>query len=122
MSRQQHNTHERLITSVKELTTARQTFYTTPTKLSPRVSHVLVSNKTGGNVTFTLELYEAATSTYFSIATEEVLAANSRVLLSGDINPLISLKSQDLITCKASANSSIDCIVVVVEQESRGVS
>ena len=121
-----HETHERLITTAKELTTSRQTFYTCPAKLSPRLSHVMLSNKTGATTpataSFTLEYYEAATTTYFSLATTEDITVDSRVLLTNGEVPFLSMKEGDLITCKASANSSIDCITVVVEQEARRVS
>lgn len=121
----QHQTHERLITKALELTTNRQTFYTCPAKLSPRLSHVLLSNKTGATspatASFTLEYYEAATTTYFSLATTEDITVDSRVIISSELFPLLSMKAGDLITCKASANSSIDCLVVVVEQEARKV-
>ena len=121
----QHQTHERLITKPLELTTSRQTFYTCPAKLSPRLSHVLLSNKTGATTpataSFTLEYYQASTTTYFSLATTEDILVDSRVLLDSNNMPLLSMKEGDLITCKASANSSIDCIVVVIEQEARKV-
>lgn len=112
-------TQPRLITKPLVLTTSRQEFYEAKGKLKPRLVNAMLSNVTGGAVTFTLEFYNADDTTYYSIATGESIAANSRVLIEGTDLPLFAMAEGDKIYCTASANTSIHCLVTVMENEAR---
>ena len=95
-----------------ELTTANQDIYTVPERLSSEVNSVYVNNASSSLVTFSLDWYDAASTTFYTLAELVELPANS--LLQITDYPLYLIGS-DKIRGLASANSAVNITVSLEE-------
>lgn len=66
----------------KELTTTNSDIYTVPPRYTAMVSSIIVSNASSSSVTFSLDWYDAATTTYYTIAEAVVLKPNSMLQIT----------------------------------------
>ena len=60
-----------------ELTTANQDIYTVPSRFTTDITSIFISNKSSSAITFTLDWYDSATTTFHTLAGLTSLAANS---------------------------------------------
>ena len=121
MSLTSHTDHK-LINKASELTTSRQDFYTAKAKLPARFVNIWICNKSGsGGATYnyTLEYYNAATTTYINLAKNEEVAKQAHALIQGNELPLMALSAGDKICVTGSANSVLDCVVSITEISAR---
>ncbi len=95
-----------------ELTTANQDIYTVPTRFTTDINSIYVNNASGSSVTFSLDWYEASTTTYHTLAETVELPANS--LLQITDYPLY-LIGGDKLRGLASANSSVNISISLEE-------
>ena len=95
-----------------ELTTANQDIYTVPANFSGDISSIYVNNASGSVVTFSLDWYESATTTYNTLAEAVELPANS--LLQITEYPLF-LSRGDKVRGLASANSAVNISISIEE-------
>jgi hypothetical protein len=95
-----------------ELTTSNQDIYTVPSRFTTDITSISISNESGSSVTFTLDWYDLATTTYYTLAGVTSLAANS--ILQIKEYPLY-LVGGDKIRGLASANSAINITVSLEE-------
>lgn len=94
-----------------ELTTSNGTLYSVPANHETEVQSIVVSNISASSKTFTLEWYNAVTTTYFALAKDVEIHGNSIIQITA---PLWLLKGE-LLRCSASANSSVVITVYVKE-------
>lgn len=85
------------------LTTSNQDVYTVPTSFKATVESVLISNTSAAPVTFSLDWYQALSSTYYAIATNVRMEPNSVLQLTN----AFYLAPRDKIRGLASAGSAI---------------
>ena len=95
-----------------ELTTANQDIYTVPERLSSEVNSIYINNASSSLVTFSLDWYDAASTTFYTLAELVELPANS--LLQITDYPLY-LVGSDKIRGLASANSAVNITVSLEE-------
>lgn len=95
-----------------ELTTANQDIYTVPTRFTTDVNSIYINNASGSTVTFSLDWYEASTTTFYTLAETVELPANS--LLQITDYPLY-LSGGDKLRGLASANSSANISISLEE-------
>jgi hypothetical protein len=94
-----------------ELTTSNGTIYSVPANHETEVQSIVISNISASSKTFTLEWYNAATTSYFALAKDVQIHGNSMLQVTV---PLWLLKSE-LLRGSASANSSVVVTVYVKE-------
>ena len=95
-----------------ELTTANQDIYTVPARFTTEVNSIYINNASSSLVTFSLDWYDAASTTFYTLAELVVLPANS--LLQITDYPLY-LVGSDKIRGLASANSAVNITVSLEE-------
>jgi hypothetical protein len=95
-----------------ELTTLNQDIYTVPSRFSADVNSIYINNASGSTVTFSLDWYEAATTTYHTLAETVELPPNS--LLQITDYPLYLIRD-DKIRGLASANSAVNISISLEE-------
>ena len=95
-----------------ELTTGNQDIYTVPTRFTTDINSIYVNNASGSSVTFSLDWYEASTTTYHTLAETVELPANS--LLQITDYPLF-LNPGDKVRGLASANSAVNISISLEE-------
>lgn len=94
-----------------ELTTADSTIYSVPINYEAEVQSIIVSNVAGSKREFTLEWYNAVSTTYFALAKDVDIEANSIIQMTG---PLWLVKGESL-RGSASVDSSVVITVYVKE-------
>ena len=95
-----------------ELTTANQDIYTVPARFTTEVNSIYINNASSSLVTFSLDWYDAASTTFYTLAELVELLANS--LLQITDYPLYLIGS-DKIRGLASANSAVNITVSLEE-------
>ncbi len=95
-----------------ELTTGNSDIYTVPSNYEAEVYSIFISNASSSNVTFSLDWYDAASTTFYTLAELVELPANS--LLQITDYPLYLIGS-DKIRGLASANSAVNITVSLEE-------
>jgi hypothetical protein len=95
-----------------ELTTSNQDIYTVPTRFTTDINSIYVNNASSSSVTFSLDWYEASTTTFHTLAETVELPANS--LLQITDYPLY-LIGGDKLRGLASANSSVNISISLEE-------
>ena len=95
-----------------ELTTANQDIYTVPSRFTTDITSILISNKSGSAITFTLDWYDSATTTFHTLAGSTSLAANSTLQIREN---QLYLVGGDKIRGLASANSAVNITVSLEE-------
>ena len=95
-----------------ELTTANQDVYTVPARFTSEINSIYINNASSSAVTFSLDWYDSASTTYYTLAEAVELSANS--LLQITDYPLY-LKPADSIRALASANSAVNMTIAVEE-------
>jgi hypothetical protein len=95
-----------------ELTTSNQDIYTVPARFTADVNSIYINNASSSAVTFSLDWYEAATTTFHTLAETVELPANS--LLQITDYPLFLVKD-DKIRGLASANSAVHVSISIEE-------
>ena len=77
-----------------ELTTSNQDIYTVPSNYEAEVDSIFVSNASLSNVTFSLDWYDAQSTTYYTMAETVELLGNSMLQINDD--PLWLFKGDKL--------------------------
>jgi hypothetical protein len=95
-----------------ELTTANQDIYTVPARFTTEVNSIYINNASSSLVTFSLDWYDAASTTFYTLAELVELPANS--LLQITDYPLYLIGS-DKIRGLASANNAVNITVSLEE-------
>ena len=99
-------------TVARELTTGNGDIYTVPPLYEAEVYSIFISNASSSNVTFSLDWYQASTTTYHTLAETVELPANS--LLQITDYPLF-LNPGDKVRGLASANSAVNISISLEE-------
>jgi hypothetical protein len=94
-----------------ELTTSDLAIYSVPPNYETEIQSVVISNVAGAKRKFTLEWYEAATTTYFPLAKNVDIEANSIIQVTV---PLWLVKGESL-RGSASVDNSVVITVYVKE-------
>ena len=94
------------------LTTSFQDIYTVPARFTTEVNSIYINNASSSLVTFSLDWYDAASTTFYTLAELVELPANS--LLQITDYPLYLIGS-DKIRGLASANSAVNITVSLEE-------
>jgi hypothetical protein len=94
-----------------ELTTSNGNIYSVPANHEAEVQSIVISNIATTTRKFTLEWYNAATTSYFALAKDVEIHGNAIIQVTA---PLWLLKDE-LLRGSASANSSIVITVYVKE-------
>jgi len=95
-----------------ELTTSNQDIYTVPARFNADVNSIYINNASGSTVTFSLDWYEAATTTHHTLAETVELPPNS--LLQITDYPLYLIRD-DKIRGLASSNSAVNISISLEE-------
>jgi len=95
-----------------DLTTSNQDIYIVPANHEASIKSIFISNLTGTQVTFSLDWYDSANTTYHTIAEATKLRPNGLI----QITEGFWLLKSDKIRGLASANSSVH-ITINVEEE-----
>lgn len=95
-----------------ELTTSNQDIYTVPGRFNTDVNSIYINNASSSSVTFSLDWYEAASTTFYTLAETVELPANS--LLQITDYPLFLVRG-DKIRGLASANSAVNISISLEE-------
>ena len=95
-----------------ELTTANQDVYTVPARFTSDINSIYINNASSSLVTFSLDWYQASTTTYHNLAETVELPANS--LLQITDYPLF-LNPGDKVRGLASANSAVNISISLEE-------
>jgi hypothetical protein len=99
-------------TLAAQLTTANADIYTVPARFNADINSIYVNNESSSAVTFSLDWYDAASTTFYTLAETVELPANS--LLQITDYPLFLVKN-DKIRGLASANSAVNITISVEE-------
>ena len=94
------------------LTGSNQDVYTAPAKFESEVVSILINNATSSSVTFSLDWYESATTTYNTIAETVEVLANSVI----QITESLYLSKNDKIRGLASTTDAVTVVVNVKEK------
>ena len=86
-----------------ELTTSNQDIYTVPSNYEAEIDGILINNASASKVTFSLDWYDAQTTTFFTLTEALSIPANSVLLLESRL----WLFKGDKLRGLASATSSI---------------
>lgn len=105
------NTKNRMIGAA--LTTSNVDIYTVPARYTSYVTSIIISNQTASSATVSLDWYDYASSTYYTLMEQVSIAGNSIIQISDE--PL-TLQQADKLRALASANSAIT-ITIKVEEE-----
>ena len=95
-----------------ELTTSNADIYTVPSNYEAEVDSIFISNASSSNVTFSLDWYDAQSTTYYTMAETVELLGNSMLQINDD--PFWLYKG-DKLRGLASANSAVTVIVKLKE-------
>ena len=95
-----------------ELTTSNADIYTAPARFNSDVYSILISNASSSEVTVSLDWYDSANTTYYTIAEAVKLKANSMIQIT---EYPVFLQKNDKIRGLASANSSITVTIAADE-------
>lgn len=96
----------------KVLTTTNSTVYTVPPQFKTEVNSIVISNALAVKVSFSLDWYDSASSTYFTLAESVVLLPNSML----HIDYPLYLQQNDTLRGLASAVDAVTVSVKVSEQ------
>lgn len=105
------NTKNRMVGAT--LTTSNVDIYTVPARYTSYVTSIIISNQTASSATVSLDWYDYASSTYYTLMEQVSIAGNSIIQISDE--PL-TLQQADKLRALASANSAIT-ITIKVEEE-----
>jgi hypothetical protein len=94
------------------LTTSNQDIYTVPATFKADVESIYITNVTSNYVTFSLDWYDSAATTYHTIAETVRLEPNSLL----QITKAFYLLSNDKLRGLCSVNNSVEVSVKVAEQ------
>lgn len=94
------------------LTTSNADVYTVPARFNSDVNSIYINNQASSAVTFSLDWYEASTTTYHTLAETVTLQPNS--LLQITDYPLF-LSKNDKIRGLSSANNSVNISISLEE-------
>tara|TARA_B100000945_G_C20409062_1_gene611627 strand:- start:446 stop:778 length:333 start_codon:yes stop_codon:yes gene_type:complete len=95
--------------------TSNTTVYTCPSSTTSTIIGMTVANRSGSNITVSVMVYDnSANTTYFIVSGATVPTGGSLVVVGGDQK--IVLEASDLVQVNASASSSADAFVSVLEQ------
>lgn len=89
-----------------ELTTSNQDLYTVPDNYETNIKSIYVNNASGSTVTFSLDWYDAKSTTYYTMAETVELSPNSLL----QITDSMWLYKGDKFRGLASANSAVTVI------------
>lgn len=93
------------------LGTSNSTVYTVPNNWDATVSSLLIANESSSTVTFSLDWYDSASTTYYTIAEKVIIGANSVIQLTD----VLYLGQGDTLRGLASAATSVTVSVRVEE-------
>jgi hypothetical protein len=96
----------------KTLTASNTDVYTVPARYVSYVSSILIANETASTKTVSLDWYDSATTTFYTICEATPIDGNSIV----QITDSLILQANDKIRGLASATSSVTVSVKVEEQ------
>jgi hypothetical protein len=96
----------------KELLTSNSTIYTTPPRFESNINSIIVSNASNTAVTFSLDWYDSATTTYYTIAEQVKMYPNSILQLTDGF----ILQPADTIRGLASVENVITVSIKVEEE------
>lgn len=94
-----------------QLATSNSTVYTVPNNWDATVSSIFVSNEASSPVTFSLDWYDSASTTYYTIAEKVSMLPNSII----QITDILYLGQGDIIRGLASVGSSVTVSIRIEE-------
>lgn len=97
-----------------EATTSNVDFYTVPLRFIASVDSIVISNASAATVTFSLDWYDALTSTYYTVAEQVDMPGNSVLQITDGF----MLQSLDKLRGLASVGGAITFSVRVKEEYS----
>src|SRR5210317_2080004 len=68
-----------------ELTTSNQDIYTVPNNYEAEVKSIYIANNTSNQVTFSMDWYDSASTTYYTIAETTKLIANGLIQITDSL-------------------------------------
>jgi hypothetical protein len=105
-----------------ELTTSNQDIYTVPTRFTTDVNSIYINNASNSSVTFSLDWYDAASTTYYTLAETVELPATLAETVELPANSLLQITDYplyliggDKLRGLASANSSVNISISLEE-------
>jgi hypothetical protein len=101
-------------TVAKQLTTSNSVIYTVPARYNAEITSIIISNNTSSAVTFSLDWYDTASSTYYTVAKITPVIANGVIQITDGFY----LQSGDSFRGLASTNSAITVTVRTEEDYS----
>lgn len=101
-------------TVAKQLTTSNSDIYTVPARYNTEITSIIISNATSSAVTFSLDWYDTATTTYYTIAETTPLLPNGIIQLTDGFY----LQAGDSFRGLASANNAVTITVRTEEDYS----
>lgn len=105
------NTKNRMIGAA--LTTSNVDIYTVPARYTSYVTSIIIANESASAATVSLDWYDYASTTYYTLMERVLINGNSIIQISDE--PL-TLQQADKLRALASANSAIT-ITIKVEEE-----
>lgn len=103
------NTKNRTVGLV--LGTSNSTIYTVPNNWEATVSSITIANESSSAVTFSLDWYDSASTTYYTLAEKVLIGANSIL----QITDILYLGQGDTLRGLASAATSVTVSIRVEE-------
>lgn len=94
-----------------ELTTSNQDIYTVPNNYEAEVKSIYISNHSASNLTFSLDWYNSATTTYYTMAETTKLLPNGLV----QITESLWLQKGDKIRGLCSSSNNVTVTIQVEE-------
>ena len=95
-----------------ELTTSNQDIYTVPSRFNTDVYSIYINNSSTSTVTFSLDWYDSANTTYHTLAETVELQPNSLLQIT---DYPVFLGKNDKIRGLASVNSAVNISIAVEE-------
>jgi len=99
-------------TLAAELTTSNADIYTVPPRHSADIYSIYINNATGSAVTFSLDWYDSASTTFYTLAETVRLEPNSLLQIT---DYPVFLKKNDKLRGLASASSAVNISIAVEE-------
>ena len=94
-----------------ELTTSNQDIYTVPNNYEAEIKSIYIANNTSNQVTFSMDLYDSANTTYYTMAETTKLIANGLIQIT---DPLW-LQKTDKIRGLCSSSNGVTITIQVEE-------
>ena len=94
-----------------ELTTSNQDIYTVPNNYEAEVKSIYIANNTSNQVTFSMDWYDSANTTYYTMAETTKLIANGLIQIT---DPLW-LQKTDKIRGLCSSSNAVTITIQVEE-------